>query len=659
MDFFAQQEKARRQTRLLLIYFFLLVAVISLLFGVVPLFYDFHLLPGSAERSLADPASAGGGIVSRFFPEILLNGVIVAAVILLLSFFGYLRYCSSGGAGVAESMGGRLLTREGARSLNERRLLNVVEEMALAAGTVVPPVYMLDSEPSINAFAAGLTPESAVIGVTRGAVENFSRSELQGVVAHEFSHILNGDMRLNLRLAGMIFGLYCFFRVGYQLLLSSRSGSSRQRKGGGAPQVMLAALFFCLLGLLGVGASHLLRAAVSRRREYLADASAVQFTRDNNTIGGALKRLLAMAKTSSSSVSMRSPKAKELGYMMFSGAGEAWFNFFADHPPLEKRILAVDPQWDGSVERWLKEEEQRREQRRKRASALRNAEQAPAGRGRGIAAAAVVAALDRPAEGIDRRLGRQVKRDIPKGLRTLAVQGSTARLIPLLLAFDPNERNRRFLNASLSPAMLRLLFVWEKCELAAGQRLALLDLALPILKQMSAPQIRDYLDLVDGLVRADGKLILREWVVVAILHKNLDPQPLRSGQIGVDRALRRLVTSLAEALQNDVSGEQAIRKAKVLLGLAADDPLPPPPSWHELRQALTTLARQRPEAKKRLLQGFLTMINSGGRVSADALELFRAIATLLEVPVAPPEQETVAEQPAGSPARQTTDEDQH
>ncbi|PIE42722.1 MAG: Zn-dependent protease, partial [Gammaproteobacteria bacterium] len=229
------------------------------------------------------PINIDGGIWGIFFSEILRNGLVVAIAILLLSFFGYLRYYSGGGAGIAESMGGRLLTRESAASLSERRLLNVVEEMALAAGMAVPPVYLLDGEKSINAFAAGLTPESAVIGITKGAVENFSRSELQGVIAHEFSHILNGDMRLNLRLAGMIFGLYCLFRVGQELLsINSHVRFEGGKRRGGSSQIMVIALLFFCIGLLGFFASRLLRAAVARQREYLADASAVQFTRDNN-----------------------------------------------------------------------------------------------------------------------------------------------------------------------------------------------------------------------------------------------------------------------------------------------------------------------------------------------------------------------------------------
>ncbi len=625
MDFFQQQENARRQTRLLLLYFFLLVVLISLLCGaLLPLFFKYDSVFSSSGDCL-------------FLSEILRNALVVASAILLLSFFGYLRYRSGGGAGIAESMGGRLLTRESAASLGERRLLNVVEEMALAAGMAVPPVYLLDGEKSINAFAAGLTPESAVIGITKGAVENFSRSELQGVVAHEFSHILNGDMRLNLRLAGMIFGLYCVFRVGQELLSINRDirFEGERRRGGSSRIVFIALLFFCI------------GAAVARQREYLADASAVQFTRDNNTIGGALKRLLARAesfkenkKLQGMEGEMLSPKARELGYMMFTGAGGfSLAGLLADHPPLKKRILAIDPHWDGSLERWLLEQKERKDQKRG-ASILQDTGAPGAGGGSSFLETSVLAALNRPVDRIDRQRGRQVKGNIPKGLRSLASQGSTARLIPLLLAFDPNERNRKFLQTNLSAALLRILTLWEKCELAAEQRLALLDLALPTLKQMSGQQIRDYLDLIDRLVNADGRLILREWVVVAILHKSLDPQPLRSPrQINIKKAVQRLVLSLANAVQGDAANNNAVTKAKGLLGLTAETALPPPPSWHELEQALAALALQRPAAKKRLLQGCLQMISDDGRVTGDALELFRAIATLLEVPVAPPEQE--------------------
>ncbi|PIE42723.1 MAG: hypothetical protein CSA50_08930 [Gammaproteobacteria bacterium] len=326
--------------------------------------------------------------------------------------------------------------------------------------------------------------------------------------------------------------------------------------------------------------------------------------------------------------------------MMFTEAGGfSLAGLLADHPPLEKRILAIDPEWDGWVESWPPEHQQQRDQKRG-AYLSQDTGVTGAGGGSSFLETSVLAALNRPADKIDRQRGRQVKDNIPKGLRNLASQGSTARLIPLLLAFDPNEHNRKFLQTNLSAALLRILTLWEKCELTAEQRLALLDLALPTLKQMSRQQTRDYLDFIDRLVNADGRLVLREWVVIAILHKSLDPQPLRSPrQINIKKAVRRLVLSLANAVQGDAVEKRAIGKAKDLLGLAADATLPPPPSWHELEQALAALALQRPAAKKRLLHGCLQMISNDGRVTGNALELFRAIGTLLEVPVAPPEKE--------------------
>ena len=194
---------------------------------------------------------------------------------------------SSGGSAVAESLGGRLVDSN-TRDPHERKLLNVVEEMAIASGVPMPQVYVLDDEPGINAFAAGHTPSDAAVAVTRGCIATLTRDELQGVIGHEFSHILNGDMRLNLRLMGIIFGILCLAVIG-RILLSSRSGNSKDKN-----PLPLLGLALLILGWIGVFFGRLIQAAVSRQREFLADASSVQFTRNPGGLSGALQKIGAV-----------------------------------------------------------------------------------------------------------------------------------------------------------------------------------------------------------------------------------------------------------------------------------------------------------------------------------------------------------------------------
>ncbi len=249
---------------------------------------------------------------------------------------------AGGGSSVAERLGGkRLYPNE--QGLAERRLLNVVEEMAIASGVPVPPVFLLD-EPGINAFAAGYSPSDAVLGVTRGAVEQLSREELQGVIAHEFSHVLNGDMRMSIRLIGILHGILLLGLVGQLFFRSAAySGGSRDR-GSGVLVILGIGLALIVLGFLGTVIGGLIKAAVSRQREYLADASAVQFTRNPAGIAGALKWIGATASGSR----LKAAAASEASHMFFAqGVWEGFTGLMATHPPLPKRIRAIEPTWDG------------------------------------------------------------------------------------------------------------------------------------------------------------------------------------------------------------------------------------------------------------------------------------------------------------------------
>jgi Zn-dependent protease with chaperone function len=237
----------------------------------------------------------------------------------------------SGGGQVARQLGGTLVDSD-TRDFKRSRLRNVVEEIALASGVPVPEIYVLEQESGINAFAAGYTPADAAVAVTRGALEKLDRDELQGVIAHEFSHVLNGDMRLNIRLMGMLFGILLLALIGRRVLLHARFG--RSSKNGAA--VLLIAAGLMMVGYVGLFFGRWIKAAVSRQREYLADASAVQFTRDPGGIGDALKKIAVY-----SDGSYLKADSEEVSHMLF-GDGQRMM-LFSTHPPLHERIRRIDP----------------------------------------------------------------------------------------------------------------------------------------------------------------------------------------------------------------------------------------------------------------------------------------------------------------------------
>src|SRR5215470_5741175 len=325
-NFFQQQDSARRKTFQLVVYFVLAILVlIALVYGLL----------------LALSTDSAGKPPSWWQPELLLLAALGVGLVVGGTSAFKVAQLASGGQAVALMMGGKEVpgTTTDAR---QKRLLNVVEEMALAAGVPVPPVYVL-AEPGINAFAAGYAPGDTVVAVSQGCLNYLTRDELQGVVAHEFSHILNGDMRLNIRLIGLIFGIMALSIIGRILMLTSggRSSGRGDSRGG----LMLLGVGVFVLGLVGAFFGRLIMAAVSRQREYLADASAVQFTRNSDGIGGALKKIGGLAEGSR----IDNPQAAEAGHMFFANAfaGRGLAGLLATHPPLDARIRALDPQFDG------------------------------------------------------------------------------------------------------------------------------------------------------------------------------------------------------------------------------------------------------------------------------------------------------------------------
>lgn len=634
MNFFEQQDRARGTTQKLVLLFAL--AVISLIV-VTTLLVMFAL--GLAAGQDAAPASVDPALfVSDVFVAV---SALVLGVVLLGALFR-MAQLRGGGHVVAEGLGGRLL-QAGTQDADERKVLNVVEEMAIAAGMPVPAVYLLEDD-AINAFAAGLRPEDAVIGITRGCIHLLDRDELQGVVAHEFSHIFNGDMRLNIRLIGWLYGIMVIGMIGYYVLRGSRYSfnSSRRKNGGG---ILVLALGLVIIGYGGTFFGNLIKAAVSRQREFLADASAVQFTRNPGGIGGALKKIAAHSEGSL----LRSADAAEVSHMLFGQGVKAGFTgLLATHPPLQERIRRIEPHWDGVLPQ---------ARAAQHAAGMAPARRTPPGVA-SIAADASGAPLDRLADALVASVAEPDAAQLQQATAVIAALpvslrhelreplGASLLMHALLLRDAGAETNATAMlqQTALTPAAQQQLL--QRCtllqDLPRTQYLTLVELAVPALKQLSPAQRADFFALQQALIRADGSQSLFEWCLARVLQRYLLPATAarRSASATLERsaaACSQLLSALAWTGAGDAAQvESAFAAGKAALGL----PLALLPQGNamqpdKLDHALQGLQQLKPLQKPRLLKALVACIAHDGRLQAVEGELLRVVALLLDCPLPP------------------------
>jgi Zn-dependent protease with chaperone function len=629
-DFFERQSTARRNTKWLVAMFVLAVI------GIV----------GTTFIATAIALGTwGGGDVPIELPTLAAG---CALVIIVLGSLYKTVQLRGGGTVLAERLGGRRIYPN-TTDQTERRLLNVVEEMALASGVPVPPVFLLHGEQGINAFAAGHSPSDAVIGVTRGCAAELSREQLQGVIAHEFSHILNGDMRINLRLIGVLHGILLMGLVGREVLrIAGLSGDSKKNKG--AAFLVVAGLAFMLLGFLGVFFGNLIKAAISRQREFLADASAVQFTRNPEGISGALKRIGAAAFGSK----LVSPTAAEASHMYFASGLNS---LFATHPPLEQRIRRLDPQWNGEFPPAIAAEG--RVPTAEGASAFVDAARDATAKYAEPALADVKHAAEQIASPTEthRKYVHQLVAALPPQVTEAAHEpyGARAIIFSTLLDRDADVRAAQLraletsADANVFELTLGLVPAVSKIDVRA--RLPLVDMTLPALRAMSESQYREFADCFDKLVRADHRLALFEWALHEILMRHLRPQfePVRPPQIryyGLQRLSEQcsiLLSALARECQHndDVAFQAGARHLPEV-------PLRYVPEatsgLNELRNALEELATTAPKLRGRLIDACAACISADEAISVGEGELLRAICDMLDCPMPPllPGQQVVA-----------------
>ncbi|HUG91912.1 MAG TPA: M48 family metallopeptidase [Planctomycetaceae bacterium] len=657
-DFFAQQDAARRKTGLLVFYF--LVATVLIVAGVYLIVAGALVYAG--QRQQREPGGPQRVAARTLWDPLLLAGVTGGTLAVI---FGGSLYkvaaLNAGGESVASLLGGRRLDPDTAAP-DERRLLNVVEEMAIASGTPVPTVFLLEDEPGINAFAAGYTPGDAVIGVTRGTLEYLTRDELQGVVAHEFSHILNGDMRLNIRLIGILHGILLIALIGYVLVrsagLSSRASRRRSKDGGGAAGILAAGVALIVIGYIGVFFGRLIKSAVSRQREFLADASAVQFTRNPEGIGGALKKIGGVARGSR----IEDGHAEEASHMFFGNAlGAPLLSLLATHPPLTVRIKRIEPGFDGKFPRI---EPLRERQEPERTSASK-----PAG-GRvplplppilpGAMAAGrmpidPVAVLAMIGTVQDQHLAyaRTLLDSLPQELRAAAHQprGAQALIYGLLLDDDVavREVQDRHLQANAPPEVRdEVRRLWPALgELPAAARVPLVELTFPALRVLPPEEYGRFRANVEALVKADRRLALFEYTLRRMLLRHLDSHfANRKPAIVQYYALRPLLPDcaallsslahvghpeVAEAAQAFASGVAVLRADGGAIQLLPREQC----GLKAVDEALSRLALAAPQIKKRILTAALACIAADRRVTLAEGELLQAIADSLDCPMPP------------------------
>ncbi len=636
-NFFQQQDSARRKTLQLVVYFVLAILIlIALVYGLL----------------VAVSMDSGPGPESWWQPELLLLAAPGVGLVVGAASVFKVAQLSSGGQAVALMLGGEEVpgTTTDAR---EKQLLNVVEEMALAAGVPVPPVYVL-AEPGINAFAAGYAPGDAVVAVSQGCLNYLTRDELQGVVAHEFSHILNGDMRLNIRLIGLIFGIMALSIMGRMLMFTSGRSSGRNDSRGG---LMLVGLGVFVLGLVGAFFGRLIMAAVSRQREYLADASAVQFTRNPEGIGGALKKIGGLAEGSH----IGNPQAAEVGHMFFANAfaGGGLAGLLATHPPLVERIRRLDPQFDGQfleVRPVSVDREELEGARRSRSPPFAGMPRLPSVPqvplpvlGFADEAASRVGQID--PEEISR--ANALREGMPDVLRLAAQEPFSAHALVYALLLDPRADLRDLqltrLKAGTEPRdfaeTLRLVAPVQ--ALPDTHRLPLLDLAMPALRQMSPGQYRTFRAEVERLMIADQRLSLFEYTLSCVLHRHLDSQFLpqrktrqvHSSPAKLARPVATVLALLAWEGQPELDQAAAAFDIGMRSYIGGDHTHRLPPreecSLAEFDAALQTLNQSVPAIKRRIVVACAACILANQQVTVREAELLRAICDTLDCPLPP------------------------
>lgn len=627
MDFFTQQQQARVNTRKLVVY--LTLAIISLLAITHSIFYFVFAFSQSSTRHgrrvthiVADPVSY---VNSRLFWFITLA---IIGIVIFSTLYKWLTL-RAGGSVIAEHLGGRLISNT-TGNFQEQRLLNVVQEMALASGTPIPPVYILE-ENAINAFAAGYSPADAVIGITRGAITHLNRDQLQGVIAHEFSHIFNGDARLNLNLIAILHGILVIGLLGYYAMRGARHADGRAAAG-----LFGIGLGLVILGYGGIFFGNLIKAAISRQREFLADASAVQFTRNPDGIAGALK---VIGGTSGSLVD--NARVDEVTHLLFAEGKHFVANWWATHPPLEQRIKRIEPRWDGKFITQVAPSQV------DESTGGIPVEPPPQGESM-VKAAAVLASIAHIGTIDTEHLGytQQLMQTMPLPLidNSRTPEGAAQILLALVLSqtslsttLHPTAqqaiKNKRAEHSTILPVL---------DTLPERLRLPLIDICVGSIKQGSADAADTFLQQLDEYIALDKKTSLFEWCLKRIINHQVATFFHRSNSTHTLSRISNctddlsIVLSMFAQLDSGQGQQSLIREVADKYQLSGVNYLPPDKiTANSFQNAVDRLQSLRPLDKPIAIKACAQVISHDAIVAVKEVELLRALSASWDCPMPP------------------------
>lgn len=623
MDFFSAQDRTRSATRKLIFIYILAIIALNISIYFVSLFI-FGVAGDTA-------------ISSVWIPELFIGVSFVTLSVIAIGTISRVYQLKKGGAAVAEMLGGRKVCMS-TTDTNERRLINVVEEMSIAAGIPVPDLYILDNEPSINAFAAGYTIRDAAIGVTRGTLEQLNRDELQGVIAHEYSHIFNGDMRINIRLIGILNGILLIHLMGLMIMRSgayARLGSGGRNKNQGG--IIIFGIALLAIGYIGMIFGRIIQSAVSRQREYLADAAAVQYTRNPDGLAGALHKISASIEKPT----LNDAHAMELSHLFFASSFKSGLDsLFATHPPIHKRIKAL-----GSG---LSQEDILRRSVTTRQSTTRSESLDSEGDHDFMDPKLILAAMGTiesqqlsKAKGILDGLPQPIKEAVHEPL------GAEALIFTMLLSGDLEietnqiEQIRKMCGPETEFAVLSIKNHLHK--LNPDSKLPVVELAIPALKEMSEAQFKRFRSTIAALISVDGKVSLFEYALEKIITHQLeavysklaDPKITHTNLSNLGKEVSLLISAIAhESTRNP---EEAWNAAIQTFDKKPKD------GWSFMKQsectfdavdlALEELGKSSGAVKKLFLNAALHSIALDGSSNRNEMEWIRAMAAAIDSPL--------------------------
>lgn len=614
MDFFGHQDKAKTKTFLLVSLFVIGLVLLSI------------VTTSAINLVLMSTLDTRPDVRISYWPIL---GAIVG-ITLLVTFFKHLSL-RAGGKVVAKALGGRLISRS-TRNTNEKRLLNLVDEMAIAARLPAPPVYLLDNEPNINAFAAGFTPNNAVIGITKGSLELLTRDELQAVIGHEFSHILNGDMRINLRFTTMIFGFLYITQAASIIMRASRhlrvSGSNNKNAGAVIAAVFLISIILYIAGWLTSLWARVMQAAINRQREYLADAASVQFTRHGEALASALKKIGG----SVSGATLQTTSAQSYNHFFFGQADE---HLLATHPPLRKRILRLDPRWDGEfiipIRIDLEPNTEDQTEKPKETLTKENIVKAI------TTGAAISMGLPTASESTPTTDSSDDQTSLAK-IEAIYQEpvGACHLIFAFLLDNNPDNRLKQvslIKNTDLLNTCTELL-----ASLPNIQHLSFIEKAIVTIKTLSPEQYQSFKKIMMQLISTNGDISLHEWSVYQLVTHQIEYLPASEVKYHSLDQLKEEIATLLSAMAYLSPTENTIKSSfgmgANIMGLYTIHLQPNLPIT-ELSSCLQKLQLSSISVRYKFLQGVLKAIQQDKTITVEEATFFRILSLCLDYPMEP------------------------